>query len=72
MICNKCGHISGAIICANSRFRCNNGECIEVSKRCDSRKDCEDNSDEIDCGKYSDFLLMCFLMTRECIRMILQ
>ena len=30
-------------------FSCNSGNCIDIQKRCDNVKDCEDNSDEHEC-----------------------
>ena len=50
--CNK-GHpyttplkLSG---CRVGEFTCTNGLCIEMGQRCDQLKDCEDNSDEMNC-----------------------
>ncbi|XP_077864144.1 MAM and LDL-receptor class A domain-containing protein 1-like [Saccoglossus kowalevskii] len=31
-------------------FTCNNGDCIDMSLKCDFRSDCADNSDELVCG----------------------
>ena len=28
---------------------CKSGTCINIYKRCDNRKDCDDGSDELDC-----------------------
>lgn len=40
--------------CKNDEFKCNNGQCIPVRKRCDRKRDCQDGSDEISCnGKIS-------------------
>ena len=32
--------------CDNDEFTCNNGECIEISRRCDKKEDCSDGEDE--------------------------
>ena len=33
----------------SNEFSCNNGNCIDISKRCDLVKNCKDNSDEENC-----------------------
>ena len=33
-----------------SQFTCDSGHCIDINKRCDQQKDCEDNSDEKKCA----------------------
>ena len=35
--------------CTKSQFNCDDGECIEMQKRCDGRVNCVDESDEIEC-----------------------
>lgn len=35
--------------CPPYRFRCDNGECIQLNLKCDAIKDCSDGSDEINC-----------------------
>ena len=35
--------------CFPDGFTCNNGDCIELSRKCDSLIDCSDGSDEDDC-----------------------
>lgn len=34
------------------KFQCDNGACIRMSWRCDQENDCEDGSDEKDCGVF--------------------
>ena len=34
----------------DTQFTCNSGDCIDLQRRCDEIKDCEDQSDEIDCN----------------------
>lgn len=35
--------------CSSSEFKCNSGECIDISKRCNQNYDCLDLSDENGC-----------------------
>jgi len=43
--------------CEEGQFQCTNGTtkdgsyCIKMSSRCDTNKDCTDNSDEYDCAE---------------------
>jgi len=41
-------------VCETGEFACDNGNCIPGSFRCDGDNDCDDNSDEIGCGKSRD------------------
>lgn len=36
--------------CSASDFQCQNGRCIQKEKKCNGRDDCNDFSDEQDCG----------------------
>ena len=36
--------------CPSLYFKCNNGNCVPVSDKCNSVDDCGDNSDENGCG----------------------
>ena len=42
-----CGRIA-----SESRFKCDNGECLHQNYVCDNVNHCGDDSDEKDCGKY--------------------
>ncbi|GBN82797.1 hypothetical protein AVEN_102368-1, partial [Araneus ventricosus] len=35
--------------CAEDEFQCESGECVDLSGRCNMRRDCRDNSDEKNC-----------------------
>ncbi|XP_023347845.1 uncharacterized protein LOC111716606, partial [Eurytemora carolleeae] len=35
--------------CTDKEFTCSNGLCIDIKRRCDSRTDCRDKSDEVGC-----------------------
>jgi hypothetical protein len=37
--------------CALNNFKCNNGECINSTSRCDQSIDCRDGSDEQNCPR---------------------
>ena len=39
--------------CGEEQFTCHDGECVDMQQRCDSRTDCRDGSDEVDCRKVS-------------------
>ena len=32
-------------------FECNNGVCVNIDGVCDGKADCEDLSDELNCGR---------------------
>ena len=38
-------------LCTNDSFRCWNGDCINSTLKCNGKKDCSDDSDEIECSK---------------------
>ncbi|GFS04390.1 low-density lipoprotein receptor-related protein, partial [Elysia marginata] len=40
--------------CSEGQFRCNNGECIDMIRRCDYVSDCLDHSDEMRCNTTCD------------------
>ena len=35
--------------CTDEQFTCDDGNCVEMSQRCDGTTDCEDRSDEKEC-----------------------
>ncbi|XP_047139272.1 low-density lipoprotein receptor-related protein 1 isoform X1 [Hydra vulgaris] len=40
--------------CASNQFQCTSGSCIPLKWRCDSRRDCNDKSDELNCPESCD------------------
>ena len=45
--------------CSPNQFRCDSGQCIHQSLRCNRRYDCRDGSDEFHCGEWVLMLLVC-------------
>ena len=45
-----CAYFSVLRECDASEFRCNSGQCIKISDRCNLKADCVDGSDEMNCG----------------------
>uniref|UniRef100_A0A7N8X1E6 Corin, serine peptidase n=1 Tax=Mastacembelus armatus TaxID=205130 RepID=A0A7N8X1E6_9TELE len=41
---------AGVDECSPSHFKCRSGRCVLATKRCDGHLDCDDNSDEDNCG----------------------
>lgn len=39
-------------VCTASQFQCGDGICIDLTRRCDRRVDCDDRSDELACRKF--------------------
>lgn len=43
------------------KFKCSNGTCLDINVRCNTRQDCSDGSDELNCGKqHSEYFVMDF------------
>ena len=43
-------HTDTKSTCDTDEFRCTNGACISAAKKCDRLNDCDDLSDEFQCG----------------------
>ena len=43
--------------CYEDETKCDNGPCILKESLCDGRKDCTDNSDELNCSMSCSFLM---------------
>lgn len=50
--------------CSRAEYRCEDGQCIPEEKRCDSRNDCRDGSDELDCSM--SYLSICYGIRATC------
>lgn len=58
-------HEAGSI-CPRGMFRCNQGICIEMIKRCDGLWNCGDGSDETDCREYISFVHVSIMFFKIC------
>ena len=47
--------------CDGDQFTCSTGQCITGTWVCDKDEDCDDGSDEVDCGKFCFTLLLNYL-----------
>ena len=45
--------------CLPNQFECRNGKCIRRAWLCDKVADCDDGSDELNCGKYNLLYNVC-------------
>ena len=48
--------------CTQYQFRCRDGTCLDSRRRCDTRPDCLDGSDEESCGQYFLLFISFFLL----------
>lgn len=46
--------------CNPEEFQCDNGQCVPSDQVCDIQTDCQDGSDERDCGRFKIQYLMAF------------
>lgn len=66
--CVACVLPSAPRSCTESEFRCGNLRCIPDRWVCDHDNDCEDNSDERDCGKWRLFVGWLSVVTGGCTK----
>ncbi len=45
-------YISPGDACGTLSFQCGSAQCVSLSDYCDYKQDCEDGSDETECGMY--------------------
>jgi hypothetical protein len=48
-------------LCSPAEFRCEDGQCIPEEKRCNTRTDCRDGSDELDCSMFHLYICLCYI-----------
>ncbi|XP_074051346.1 SCO-spondin-like [Macrotis lagotis] len=53
--------------CDHHEFSCDSGECVPRGWRCDHEEDCEDGTDELDCGQPCPPHHMSCALSRHCI-----
>ena len=55
---------TGNWTCAEGEFQCNSGypNCITVNRICDGIHQCSDGSDEITCGKFDQWNILCSIL----------
>ncbi|XP_053778491.1 atrial natriuretic peptide-converting enzyme isoform X3 [Desmodus rotundus] len=53
--------------CSPSHFKCSSGRCVLASRRCDGEPDCDDDSDEANCGCKERDLWEC-PSNRQCVK----
>ena len=46
-------------VCDQAQYQCSNGDCINISRKCDKVKDCLDGSDEMDCPSGQFTIIIC-------------
>lgn len=46
--------------CHSNEFRCSDGTCIDIRRKCDGYDDCRDRSDEINCSKWQIWIISIF------------
>lgn len=55
-----CSLLLSETTCSEIRYQCNSGSCImKKNAKCDGVHDCQDHSDEADCGERSALYSMC-------------
>lgn len=64
--------VAVATECSPSHFKCRSGRCVLATKRCDGHLDCDDHSDEDNCGETQHFKMRLLTSTAATLQYVVQ